>query len=60
MQLIYQHLQSHGMVKSAEILQKEASLPQTKPSQPLVALSPFTYQRATSTPARVRFIFPYF
>ncbi|XP_073974899.1 lisH and WD40 domain-containing protein mahjong [Rhodnius prolixus] len=54
MQLIYQHLQSHGMVKSAEILQKEASLPQTKPSQPLVALSPFTYQRATSTPARGR------
>lgn len=54
LQLIHQHLQSHGFIDSAEALQKEARLPPIKPPQPQIDrfLSPFTYQQRV-TPTRV-------
>lgn len=55
LQLIHQHLQSHGFIDSAEALQKEAGLPPIKPPQPQIDrfLSPFAYQQRV-TPTRNR------
>ncbi|KAL1117022.1 hypothetical protein AAG570_004350 [Ranatra chinensis] len=57
LQLIHQHLITHGLQESANTLQKEASLAPIKPPQQMQVplqpfLSPFTYQRVTSTPTR--------
>lgn len=56
LQLIQQHLQSHGLTESAEVLQREAGLPPIKPPQPQMGmfLSPYTYEQRIVTPTRNR------